>query len=273
MKEIKIEQADIERLQGIYPDMNEAQLGEIALGEKMGIDFSSYADSSVSAEDMAKKREELEDMRRRAVTAFECRYFYGTMKYLDFFMSSREALFESLILEKNGITYRDIDRWASSNGQLQGRMTKLYESLTKDKMISDIFDSETQKLPESYAAILCGMKTEETPFALSFSLPLTMTADVYKTFGKGSFDLNENVNITPETRFIVKNKLASYSETHFSVALKSEDLSIALATQPNRSAIKADADLAVCIIDKTRIWYDNAAKYIDVTPFTKGLRS
>ncbi|MBE6650476.1 MAG: hypothetical protein E7613_04100 [Ruminococcaceae bacterium] len=272
-KQIKIEPADIERLAGIYPDMNEAQLEEIALGEKMGLGFSSYADASLSAEEMKAKREELDDKRHRAVTAFECRYFYGAMKYLDLFMSTREALFESLILEKNGISYKDIERWASSDGQLQGKMNKLYDNLTKDKLVCDIFEDGAKRLPEKYAEIVRGIKVEETPFATAVSFPLTMTADVYKTFGKGAFDTNEKVNVTPETRFIIKNKLASYSETYFSVALNSDEFSIAIAAQPNRSATKSDADLAVAIIDSTHIWYDNAAKYIDVTPFTKGLRS
>ncbi len=272
-KEIKIEQTDLDRLSEIYPDMSPEQLIEIALGEKASVDFSSYADSSLTAADMAVRRCELEDSRRRAVTAFECRYFYGTMKYLDMFMSTREALFESLILEKNGISYKDIDRWASSNGQLQGRMTKLYDSLTKDKLISDIFENSTQKLPEEYANIIKGISVEETPFATAVSFPVTMCADVYKTFGKGSFDTNEGVNITPNTKFIIKNKLASYSDTYFSIALNSPDFSIAIAAQPNRSATKSDADLAVAIIDKTHIWYDNASKYIDVSLFTRGLRS
>ena len=119
-KQIKIEAADIERLAGIYPEMNEAQLEEIALGEKMGLGFSEYASAAIPAEEMKAIREGLDDKRHRAVTAFECRYFYGTMKYLDLFMSTREALFESLILEKNGISYKEIERWASSDGQLQG---------------------------------------------------------------------------------------------------------------------------------------------------------
>ena len=272
-KKINIEQADLDRLLGIYPEMNEAQLKEIALGEKLGIDFSSYADASVSAEEMAKKREALEDARHRAVTAFECRYFYGTMKYLDLFTSTKEALFEALTLEKNGISYKDIERWASSDGQLQGKMTKLYDALTKDKLVCDVFEDGAKRLPEKYAEIVRGIKVEETPFATAISFPLEMTATVYKTFGKGSFDTNEGVVVTPDTRFMIKNRLASYNETHFSVALNSEDFSIAIATQPNRSAIKADADLAVAIIDGTHVWYDNAAKYIDVTPFTKGLRS
>lgn len=272
-KQIKIEAADIERLAGIYPEMNEAQLEEIALGEKMGLGFSEYASAAIPAEEMKAIREGLDDKRHRAVTAFECRYFYGTMKYLDLFMSTREALFESLILEKNGISYKEIERWASSDGQLQGKMNKLYDSLTKDKLVCDIFEDGAKKLPEKYAEIVKGIKVEETPFATAVSFPLTMTADVYKTFGKGAFDTNENVNVTPETRFIIKNKLASYSETYFSVALNSSEFSIAIAAQPNRSATKSDADLAVAIIDGTHIWYDNAAKYIDVTPFTKGLRS
>ena len=56
-KQIKIEAADIERLAGIYPEMNEAQLEEIALGEKMGLGFSEYASAAIPAEEMKAKRQ------------------------------------------------------------------------------------------------------------------------------------------------------------------------------------------------------------------------
>ncbi len=271
-KEIKIESADIERLSAIYTDMNERQLREIALGEKAGVQFALYADKNLSPEEMAEKREVLTLAKKKAITAFECRYFYGTMKYFDMVASTREILFESLIGEENGVSYRDIDRWASSDGQLQGKMMKIYEALTSGKTIKDIFDS-AERLPKEYADIIEGIKVEENAFETAVSFPLNMTAKVYKTFGKGAFDKNENVVVTPETRFIVKNKLSSYSEAHFSISLESEDLTLAIATTPNRSAIKADADLALLIIDKDSIWYDNASKYIDVKPFVKGLRS
>lgn len=272
MKEIKIEQADIERLAGIYPEMSEEQLNEIALGEKAGVQFSLYADKNLSPNEMAEKREELTLTKKKAITAFECRYFYGTMKYFDMVASTREILFESLINEENGVSYRDIDRWASSNGQLQGKMMKIYETLTKDKIVKDIFDS-AEKLPEEYANIIKGIKVEESAFETAVAFPLDITATVYKTFGKGAFDKNENVNITPDTRFIVKNKLSSYSEAHFSISLEGADLTLAIATTPNRSAIKADADLALLIIDKEHIYYDNASKYMDVKLLVKGLRS
>lgn len=272
MKEIKIETADLERLSGIYPEMTEKQLYEIALGEKEGVQFSLYADKALSPEEMAEKRETLTLSKKKAITAFECRYFYGTMKYFDMVASTREMIFESLIDEKNGVSYRDIDRWASSNGQLQGKMMKIYETLTKDKTIKDIFDS-AERLPEEYAGIIKGIKVEENAFETAVSFPLNMRAKVYKTFGKGAFDKNENVMVTPETRFVVKNKLSSYSEAHFSISLESEDLTVAIATTPNRSAIKADADLALLIIDKGHIYYDNASKYMDVKLLVKGLRS
>ncbi|MBE6701134.1 MAG: hypothetical protein E7582_04510 [Ruminococcaceae bacterium] len=272
-KEIKIQKEDIDRLSALYPDMSEEQLFEIALGEAMGVNFSSYADKDITPEEMAKKREELDLSRHRAISAFECRYFYSSMKYLDMFMPTRDTLFEALALEKHGLSYKDIERWASSDGQLQGKMTKLYESLTKDKIVADIFDDGARHLPEEYVKIVKGIKVEDTATATAVSIPVTLTADVYKTFGKGAFDINEKMGVTPDTKFIVKNKLSSYCDTYFSIAINSPDFSIALATRPNRSATKSDADLAVAIMDKTHIWYDNAGKYIDTTLFTKGLRS
>lgn len=272
-KDIKIIPEAIERLRGIYPDMNEEQLAEIFLGESEGVNFSSYADASVSADDMRSARLALSDARKKAVCAFECRYFYGTMKYFDMFMPTREILFDSLINEKNGVSYKDIERFASSNGQLQGKMTKIYDTLSQGKLVVDIFDDAASRLPEKYASIISGIRVTEDALATYLSFPVNMKADVYKSFGKGAFDTNEGVEVNENTRFVIKNKLASYNESHFSVALRSPELSIAVATQPNRSATKSEADLAVAIIDDGHIYFDNAKKYIDTSLFVKNLRS
>ena len=272
-KDIKIIPEAIERLRGIYPDMNDEQLVEIFLGESEGVNFASYADTSLTADEMRRTRLALVDTRKKAVCSFECRYFYGTMKYFDMFMPTREILFDSLINEKKGTTYKDIERFAASNGQLQGKMTKIFDTLSRDKLILDIFDDNAARLPEKYASIVSGIRVSEDALATYVSFPITMRADVYKTFGKGAFDTNEGVNITSDTRFVVKNKLASYNEAHFSIALRSPDFSIAIATQANRSATKSEADLAVAIIDEGHIYFDNAKKYIDTSLFVKGLRS
>ncbi|MBR5817038.1 MAG: hypothetical protein IKY62_00175, partial [Clostridia bacterium] len=105
-KDIKIIPEAIERLRGIYPDMNDEQLVEIFLGESEGVNFASYADTSLTADEMRRTRLALVDTRKKAVCSFECRYFYGTMKYFDMFMPTREILFDSLINEKKGTTYK-----------------------------------------------------------------------------------------------------------------------------------------------------------------------
>ena len=76
---------NLERLRNLYPDMSEEQLSEVLLGESAGIDFTSYAKSDIPADQMKKMREELLEKRTINVTAFECRYFYGTIKYFEFF--------------------------------------------------------------------------------------------------------------------------------------------------------------------------------------------
>ena len=269
MADIKTE---LERLSSIYENMSEEQLIEIFEGESAGVDFTSYAIPEMSAEDMKNARLALIDKKTRNVTAFECRYFYGTIKYFEFFDSPRELLYSSLIEEKNGVSYRDIERWASSNGQLQGKMNKIYDSLTKGIEVRDIFETD-ERLPDNYVEILKGIRIENTPTALEIYLPLSAAFDVYKAFGKGEFDKNYGVVVTPETAFTVRPKLSASHDSYFTLALKSEDFSIALATVPNRSATKSDADLAVVIKDKNTLFYDNAAKYISPALLVAGLRS
>ncbi len=261
-----------ERLSALYPDLSDDQLSEVALGLEAGIDALSYANASISAEEMKVKREALVDRRVRNITTFECRYFYGNIKYFELFDSTRELLYSSLIEEKNGISYRDVERWASSNGQLQGKINKLYENLTRNVEIKDIFETE-ETLPEEYAKLIREIKVVETSLALNISLGLNGTFDIYKAFGKGESDKNYSVTVTPETAFAVRNKLSSAHDTYFTLAFNSEELSISIATVPNRSATKSDADVAICIKTKDTIWYDNGAKYFDTSALVSGLRS
>ena len=261
-----------ERLSSIYPDLSDEQLTEVALGLEAGVDAASYADASLTAEDMKATREKLVDRRVRNITAFECRYFYGNIKYFELFDNAREILYSSLIEEKNGVSYRDIERWASSNGQLQGKVNKLYENLTKNIEVKDIFESE-DRLPEKYAEIVKSIKVENTTLALDITLSVNGKFDVYKAFGKGESDKNFGVTVTPETAFSVRNKLSSAHDTYFTLALNGEDFSISIATVPNRSATKSDADVAICIKDKDSLWYDNGAKYFNTSLLVAGLRS
>ena len=261
-----------ERLSTLYPELSDEQLTEVALGLDAGIDAASYADASVTPEEMKSRREALVDRKTRNITAFECRYFYSTIKYFEFFDSARELLYSSLIEEKNGVSYKDIERWASSNGQLQGKVNKLYDTLTANLIVKDISES-AEKLPEAYAEILRGIKVEETTLALEVSIPVNGKFDIYKAFGKGEYDKNRNVTVTPDTAFSIRPKLSSAHDSYFTLALNGEDFSISIAAVPNRSATKSDADIAVCIKDKTHLWYDFGVKYFDTSKLVAGLRS
>ena len=263
---------DLERLRNLYPDMSEEQLSEVLLGESAGIDFTSYAKSDIPADQMKKMREELLEKRTKNVTAFECRYFYGTIKYFEFFDSPRELLYSSLIEEKNGVSYKDIERWASSNGQLQGKMMKIYDTLTKDVTVCDIFETDS-RLPEKYAEIVSKTTVTATPLALFINVCVNGTFDVYKAFGKGEYDKNYALSVTPDTSFSIRAKLSNADNSPFTLALNSPDFSIAFAAVPNRSATKSDADLTVIIKDKNALYYDNASKYFDPSILTQGLRS
>ena len=261
-----------ERLSSLYPELSAEQIEEVALGFEAGIDAAAYADPSLSAEEMKKAREEAVVRRTKNITAFECRYFYSTIKYFELFDSSRELLYSSLVDEKNGVSFRDIERWASSNGQLQGKVNKLYDNLTSALLVKDIFETD-EKLPEKYAEIIRGIKVENTTLALEISIPVEGKFDIYKAFGKGECDKNRGITVTPDTAFSVRSKLSSAHDSYFTLALNSEEFSISVSTVPNRSATKSDADVAVCIKDKTHIYYDNGAKYFDTSLLVAGLRS
>lgn len=264
---------DIERLGGIYPDFSEEQLQEIALGEKGSVDFTKYAKKEYSAEKMREMRLEMEDARHRAVAAFECRYFYGTPKYLTPFFNIKEELLENLIEEKNGITYKNIERWASSDGQLQSRMTKLVSAIMGERKTVDIFDDAEARLPEKYAEILKNIKVTEGVCSTSLKLGICGKADLYKTFGKGNLDQARGIIFDIDSEIIIKNKLNSYCDSYFSVAVKTENFRLAIAAVPNRSPMKSAADITVTVMDDDALYFDNASKYFDTSLLVKGLRS
>ena len=261
-----------ERFSALYPKLSEQQLDEVILGAEAGIDSASYAIPSLTPVEMKAKREELVEKKTRNITAFECRYFYNSVKYFEFFDNSRELIYSSLIEEKNGVSFRDIERWASSNGQLQGKVNKIYEALSSGLEIHDIFETDTC-LPEKYADIIRGIKVCKSVLCLEISLPVSGRFDIYKAFGKGDYDKNRNVTVTPDTAFCIRPKLSAYHESYFTLALCGEDYSISISAVPNRSATKSDADIAVVIRDKESLWYDNGNKYFDTSDLVSGLRS
>lgn len=271
--EQELKENEIEEWSRLYPGFTREQIAQIALGKLHGIDFTKYAEQTLTAAEMERRRLAAQDAKKRALAVFECRYFYGSNKYFEPFFHVREVLLDSLLNEKHGITYRDLDRWASGNGQLQSRFTKLCDSILGDRTVLDRFDSEEPALPAAYADLLRGVSIRETDTGAILRFPIRGKADLYQTFGKGYTNEINGVVLDGESEFIVKNKLGPHSDGYYSIAVKTDAFCFAVAAVPNRSPIKSCANLAVAVMDDRALYYDNAEKYIDTAPFVKGVRS
>ena len=96
---------------------------------------------------------------------------------------------------------------------------------------------------------------------------------------EGTFDLLQRGNrtgcceikslrVTPGTRFTVVNELLPYWEDRYSVALKSEGLSFAIAAEDPKLGKKGSACVRIYVIEDGAIRIDDLGKYVDTAPLT-----
>jgi len=273
-KEIKITEKDREELSALYPEMTEEQLTELALGEKSGINFSSYADTALSPEEMKERREALIDSKKRNTALFECRYFTPASHALSPLFNICERLAEALMSEEiKGLSYKDIGRFASSDGVLQGKSERVYNAYAAGREIISAINEEERILPEEYAAMAEKISVKENLVNTEIFFGLTGECNMYKTFGKSGQDILKGITLSEKTSFAVRDKMPGYNESYFSIALEFDSLTFAIAVLPNTSAVKGNATVALIFADEKAIYIDSAVKYFDSSLLTKGLKS
>ncbi len=216
---------------------------------------------------------ERELMRKQAVAAFECRYYYEDLGVFRVFDNAKEMLLKALLQETDNVSYRDIERWAASNGQLQSALKKIRKNRFGHITVVDGFSDENPILPIEWQEKVKKISAVQTETALEISLGLEGVFDYYKTCGKDGQDHIRGLGVSKNTAFVCRDKLNGYAETYFSIALKSDEFSFALYTMPNNLPIKGTALLGVSLLVGDTLYVENAAKYFDITPYVAGLRS
>ncbi|MEA4832454.1 hypothetical protein SDC9_139780 [bioreactor metagenome] len=273
MKQPVICDKDREAFSGLYPEMSPGQIEQLILGEQEGVAFSEYAFPSLSPDEMASRREALSDRKKKLTAIFECRTFSAPQDPIDVFFNPCELLLEYLLNEKlKGVSYRDITRWASQNGFLQGRMTRVIGEVTAGRPIKNGIGLTEKILPEKYTALSCCIKAVQTDMNVELYPGIEAKADIYKTFGKMGQDKIKNVSLSADTAFIVRDKLCGYAESYYSVAILTSGLWFALSVVPNTGAIKGEAAVILTFADKDAIYTDEAKKYFNCSCLSAGLK-
>ena len=73
------------------------------------------------------------------------------------------------------------------------------------------------------------------------------------------------LNITPESEFTLVNELLPFWEDRYSLAIKSDSVSVAIATEDPKLGKKGSACVRIYVIEGDKIRIDHLGKYIDTS--------
>lgn len=131
-------------------------------------------------------------------------------------------------------------------------------SQTDDKAFTTVAGTEIKDL----------IKVTEVNSGIKVAFNLTGTYDVLaKGNRNGTFEVS-SMNITPDTTFTLVNELLPFWEDRYSVALKSENLSIAISAEDPKTGKKGSACIRLYVIENDKITIDDLGKYMDTAKMT-----
>ena len=131
-------------------------------------------------------------------------------------------------------------------------------SQTEEKVFSDVLGMPVGEF----------VRIRESAYGVSVSFSLTGTFDVLRKGNRNGISEAHGIGVTPETSFDLVNELYPFWEDKYSVALKSEEFSVALSAENPKLGKKGTCCAKLYVIDDSGIRIDDLSKYIDVTPLT-----
>ena len=144
---------------------------------------------------------------------------------------------------------------------------KIEASLLGEREIIDM--SQKSELAFDKNEIKDLVTVRESASGVAVSLNLNGKFDILQKGNRnGCFEL-KNVTVSPETEFTLVNELLPFWEDRYSVALKSEELSVAISSEDPKTGKKGSACAKIYVIDEKRVRIDDLGKYIDTTALTR----
>lgn len=148
-------------------------------------------------------------------------------------------------------------------------MTKIESALIGGREIVDLSQSE-EKAFETIGGVPASefVRITEKPDGAAVSFAVSGRFDVLCRGNRnGCFEL-KNAAVDAGTEFTVVNELLPFWEDKYSVALKSDALSVAISAEDPKTGKKGGACIRITVIEGDRIVTDDLGKYTDVSPLT-----
>ena len=146
-------------------------------------------------------------------------------------------------------------------------LNKIESALLGEREIIDM--SQTSALAFDEAEVRDLVKVCESASGVSVSFNLDGKFDVLQKGNRnGCFEV-KNINVTPETEFTLVNELLPFWEDRYSVALKSDKISVAISSEDPKTGKKGSACAKLYVIDEKSVRIDDLGKYIDTSALTR----
>lgn len=148
-------------------------------------------------------------------------------------------------------------------------LSKIETALIGGREIIDLTQSD-----EKAFGVIAGMAVEE------FVKPVETVSGVKVSFNiHGKFDVLSKANrngcfegkgmtVDPETEFTLVNELLPFWEDRYSLALKSENLSVALSAEDPKTGKKGSSCIRLYVIEGGAVRIDDLGKYLDTAGMT-----
>ena len=112
------------------------------------------------------------------------------------------------------------------------------------------------------------VRIRETASGAAVSFRVTGTFDLLQRGNRNGCCQIRGLTVTPETEFTVVNELLPYWEDRYSLALKSPELSFAIAAEDPKIGKKGSACVRLYVMDGERVAADDLGKYTDTSALT-----
>ncbi len=148
-------------------------------------------------------------------------------------------------------------------------LNKAETALVGGREITDLSQTEEKAFTTVQGMELSDLiRVTDTASGIRVSFNLDGTYDVLaKGNRNGTFEVSA-MNITPDTTFTLVNELLPFWEDRYSVALKSENFSIAISAEDPKTGKKGSACIRIYVIEDGKITIDDLGKYMDTAKMT-----
>jgi hypothetical protein len=196
-------------------------------------------------------------------------YGYAKSKVLASFMDVNAAVMDAALADEK-LAADIVKRGAAGVQHAVAMMEKAW--LAGRPVVNGMRDSEPI-LGEVAQKILANLQFTDSPHMLVLAFGWLPDGE-YKLYRYNSRNVRETIDRvvgSPHTAFTLRNRFNAYGAEAYGIALAFDDYAIALEGVDAGTGTMGAYTLRVTEATSERIVADNGAKYLDITPFVRGL--